>query len=62
VSSGSTIYIYDIHGNLVKTLNGFKFSNTFNVIPMHIALHPNWREGFVDGPDQGVTTIQGFIY
>ncbi len=62
VSSGSTIYVYEIHGNLVKTLNGFNFSNTFNVIPMHIALHPNWREGFVDGPDQGVTEIQSFIY
>jgi hypothetical protein len=62
VSSGSTIYIYDIHGNLVKTLNGFKFSNTFNVIPMHIALNPTRRIGFVDGPDQGVTEIQSFIY
>ncbi len=62
VSSGSTIYIYDIHGNLRKTLNGFKFSNTFNVVAMHIALHPTWRTGFVDGPDQGVTEIQSFIY
>ena len=62
VSSGSTIYVYDIHGNLQKTLNGFQFSNTFNVIPMHIALHPNWRTGFVDGPDQGVTQIQSFMY
>lgn len=62
VSSGSTIYVYDIHGNLVKTLNGFKFSNTFNIIPMHIALHPSNRTGFVDGPDQGVTELQGFTY
>jgi len=62
VSSGSTIYVYDIHGVLQKTLNGFKFSNTFNIIPMHIALNPSRRTGFVDGPDQGVTQIQSFIY
>ena len=61
-SSGSSIYIYDIQGNLLKTLNGFKFSNSGNVIPMHIALHPKWRYGFVDGPDAGVTEIQGFAY
>ena len=62
VSSGSTIYVYDAQGNLQKTLNGFKFSNTGNVIPMHIALNPSRRTGFVDGPDPGVTTIQGFFY
>ena len=62
VSSGSTIYIYDVQRNLLKTLNGFKFSNAGNVIPMHIALHPSWRVGFVDGPDAGVTEIQGFAY
>jgi hypothetical protein len=62
VSSGSTIYVYDIHGVLQKTLNGFKFSNSFNIIPMHIALNPSRRAGFVDGPDQGVTQIQSFIY
>lgn len=61
-SSGSSIYIYDVQGNLLKTLNGFKFSNAGNVIPMHIALHPSWRVGFVDGPDPGVTEIQGFSY
>jgi len=60
--SGSTIYVYDIHGNLQETLNGFNFSNTFNVIPAHIALHPSQRSGFVDGPDAGVTEIQGFTY
>ncbi len=62
VSSGSTIYIYDTQGVLKQTLNGFKFSNTFNVIPMHIALNPSKRIGFVDGPDQGVTEIQSFTY
>jgi hypothetical protein len=60
--SGSTIYVYDINGNLQETLNGFSFSNTFNVVPAHIALHPGNRSGFVDGPDSGVTEIQSFTY
>jgi hypothetical protein len=61
-SSGSTIYVYDIKGNLRKTLNGFNFNNTFNVVAMHIALNPRKRSGFVDGPDSGVTEIQSFRY
>lgn len=61
-SSGSTIYVYDTKGNLKETLNGFDFSNTFNVVPTHIALHPSQRSGFVDGPDQGVTEVQSFTY
>lgn len=43
-----------------ETLNAFSFSNTFNVVPMHIALHPSLRSGYVDGPDAGVTEIQSF--
>jgi hypothetical protein len=62
VSSGSTIYVYDIKGNLRETLNGFSFSNTFNVIPAHIALHPSARAGFVDGPSANVNQLQGFTY
>lgn len=62
VSTGSTIYVYDIKGNLRETLNGFSFSNTFNVIPAHIALHPATRTGFVDGPSATVSQIQGFSY
>ena len=58
----SAIYVYDIKGNLLETINGFHFSNTFNVVPMHIALHPSTRSGFVDGPDPGVTDIQAFTY
>jgi hypothetical protein len=61
-SSGSTIYVYDTKGNLKETLNGFNFNNTFNIIPMHIALNPSKRSGFVDGPDPGVTDIQSFTY
>jgi len=62
VSSGSTLYVYDIKGNLRETLNGFSFSNTFNVIAAHIALHPATRTGFVDGPSENVNEIQGFSY
>lgn len=60
--TGSTIYVYDTKGVLKETLNGFKFSNTFNIIPAHIALNPSKRRGFVDGPDAGVTEIQSFTY
>lgn len=59
---GSTIYVYSASGELEETLNGFSFSNTFNVVPMHIALHPKLRSGYVDGPDSGVTDIQSFTY
>jgi hypothetical protein len=44
-SSGSTIYAYDTKGNLKETLNGFNFSNTFNVILAHIALQSRVRSG-----------------
>lgn len=61
-ASGSSIHVYDEHGNVVESINGFQFSNAFNVIPAHIALNPSQRTGFVDGPDQGVTEIQQFTY
>ena len=61
-ASGSSIHVYDESGNLIKSLNGFQFSNASNVVPMHIALHPHWRIGYVDGPDPGVTQIEGFTY
>jgi hypothetical protein len=60
--SGSTIYVYDINGVLQKVINGFSFSNAFNVVPAHIALHPSLRIGFVDGPSSNVNEIQGFSY
>jgi hypothetical protein len=60
--SGSTIYVYDIHGNLQETINGFNFSNAGNVVPLHIALHPSARTGYVDGPDTGVSQLQAFTY
>jgi hypothetical protein len=59
---GSSIQVYDTSGRLVESLNGFNFSNRFNVVPTHIALNPNNRTGYVDGPDSGVTEIQSFTY
>jgi hypothetical protein len=61
-STGSSIYVYDTKGNLQETLNGFSFSNTFNVIPAHIAIHPSNRTGFIDGPAVNVSELQGFSY
>jgi hypothetical protein len=60
--TGSTIYVYDPHGNLQETINGFSFSNTFNIVPAHIALHPSLRSGYIDGPNSGVSEIQAFTY
>lgn len=61
-SLGSTIYVYDINGVLQKTINGFSFSNAFNVVAAHIAIHPSVRIGFVDGPSSNVNEIQRFTY
>lgn len=61
-TKGSTIYVYTPDGTLKETLNGFSFSNASNVVPMHIALHPSQRSGYVDGPNSGVTEIQSFTY
>jgi hypothetical protein len=58
----SSIQVYDIHGNLVESLNGFSFSDAFNVIGTHITLNPATRIGYVDGPDAGVTELQQFAY
>lgn len=60
--AGSSIHVYDVHGNLVESLDGFNFSNTSNVVRTHIALNPAHRTGYVDGPDPGVTQLQSFTY
>ena len=59
---GSSIQVYDTKGNLVESLDGFNFSNSFNVVFTHIALNPSNRSGYVDGPDSGVTELQAFTY
>jgi len=56
----SSIQVYDTKGNLVESINGFNFSNASSVIPVHIALNPSNRSGYVDGPD--ATQIQSFTY
>jgi hypothetical protein len=61
-SSGSSIHVYDVSGNLIESINGLNFSNAFNVIPAHIALNPGKRTGFVDGPDVAAGQVQSFTY
>jgi hypothetical protein len=57
-AGGSSIQVYDTKGNLVESLNGFNFSNASSVIPVHIALNPAHRSGFVDDP----AGIRSFTY
>ena len=59
---GSSIHVYDTKGNLVESLDGFNFSNAFNVVRTHIALNPSNRTGYVNGPDPGVREAQSFTY
>jgi hypothetical protein len=61
-ASGSSIQVFNTKGKLVKSLNGFNFSNASNVVFTHIALNPANRTGYVDGPDAGVTELQQFKY
>ena len=61
-AQGSTIYIFDTNSHMKGTLNGFSFSNAFNVVPMHIALNPATKTGFVDGPSATVNEIESFSY
>jgi hypothetical protein len=60
--TGSSIVVYDIKGNFVESVDGLNFTSSFNVFPVHIALDPNQRSGFVDGPDPEVRNIQSFTY
>jgi hypothetical protein len=61
-SSGSSIYVYDTRGNVKETLNGFNFSNAFNVVAAHVALNPSRRIGYVDGPNVAAGQLQQFTY
>jgi hypothetical protein len=61
-SSGSSIQVYDTKGNFVESVDGLSFFGTGNVIPVHIAINPNKRTGFVDGPNTDDTEIQSFSY
>ncbi len=57
-SSGSSVHVYDVHGNFIESINGLDFANIFNVF---IGLHPSKRTGFVIG-GPGLTQIQSFSY
>ena len=63
-SNFSTIYVYNRRGDLLETLNGFNFfTQRFDVFPVHIALHPSDRSGYVDVTNNvGVGAIQRFTY
>ncbi|MGA8489406.1 MAG: hypothetical protein WB711_03225 [Terriglobales bacterium] len=63
-SNFSTIYVYNRQGTLLETLNKFNFfSQRFDVFPVHMALHPSDRSGFVDVTNSlGVGAIQSFTY
>jgi len=60
--SGSSIQVYDRRGNFVESVDGLSFSGTGNVFPVHMALNPAQRTGYVNGPDLNVTDIQSFSY
>ena len=63
-SNFSTIYVYNRRGTLLETLNKFNFfSQRFDVFPVHMAIHPSERSGFVDVTNSlGVGAIQSFTY
>ncbi len=61
-STGSSIQVYDTQGNFVESVNGLSFSGESNVFPVHLAINPNNRTGFVDGPNLDDTDIQSFTY
>jgi hypothetical protein len=61
LTNGSSILVYDVAGNLIESIDGLNFQGAFNVFPVHIALNPSLRMGFVNGPDL-TTAIQSFNY
>ncbi len=60
--SGSSIQVYDTKGNFVESVDGLSFFGEGNVFPVHIAINPNKRTGFVDGPNTDDLEIQSFSY
>ena len=56
-TGSSSIQVYDPKGNFVESLNGFNMPGD-TVIPIHIALHPSNRSGYVDD----VAGIRSFTY
>jgi hypothetical protein len=61
-ATGSSILVYDTAGNFVESVDGLSFNGESNVIPVHIAINPSLRTGFVDGPAIDDSEIQSFTY
>lgn len=61
-TTGSSIQVYDTTGHFLESIDGLSFNGTGNVFPVHIALNPTLRTGYVDGPNTNGTEIQSFTY
>ncbi|MGH9495583.1 MAG: hypothetical protein ACRD3B_11340 [Candidatus Sulfotelmatobacter sp.] len=61
-ATGSSILVYDTAGNFVESVDGLSFNGESNVFPVHIAINPSKRSGFVDGPAIDDSEIQSFTY
>jgi hypothetical protein len=60
-SSGSSVQVYDENGGFVESIDGLNFTyNSVLAIPVRIALNPNTRTGWVNGPL--VDQLQEFSY
>jgi len=57
---GSTVIVYDEHGNLIEYINGFSFLDPFSVVVPHLAVNAVNRTGYVNGPGQN--QLQEFSY
>lgn len=59
--SGSSIQVYQENGTLLESINGFGFTAAGDyVIPVRIAIDPNKRTGWVNGPQ--ANQLQEFSY
>jgi hypothetical protein len=59
--SGSSVQVYDENGGFVESIDGLNFTYNDNLaIPVRIAIDPNTRTGWVNGPT--VNQLQEFSY
>ncbi|MBV9718701.1 MAG: hypothetical protein JOZ77_05250 [Candidatus Eremiobacteraeota bacterium] len=59
--SGSSVQVYDESGSFVESINGLNFTSAgFYVTPVRIAINPNNRIGWVNGPS--ADQLQEFSY
>jgi hypothetical protein len=59
--SGSSVQVYDENGSFVESIDGLNFTyNSVLAVPVRIALNPNTRTGWVNGPL--VDQLQEFSY